>query len=62
VKAYTIGVDELYPFYTLDEHDGEKRPGRYVEVSDEFRLRYERVMDEFDRLQDELEAMSKPSK
>ena len=59
MKTCTVGIDEQYPFYTLDEHQGEKRPGRYIEVSVEFWERYKRIMGEFDQLQDELEAMSK---
>ncbi len=59
MKTCTIGIDECYPFHTLDEHKGEKRPGRYVEVSAEFVERYERVMAEFDQLQGELEVMAK---
>ena len=54
IKKKTIYKDEYYPFYNLAR---ERSFGDTIEVTTEFWRHYQRVMSEFEALQDDLEAM-----
>ena len=51
-----IEEDELYPFYTLRDHD---TIGKQFEISDEKYREWKDVMDRFWKMQDEMKELFK---
>lgn len=52
-----LDEDEWYPVYTLREDRYKFMNDLEVDVSSEFMMKYERIMSEFDDLQEELRNM-----